>query len=165
MNNPTQEKQRVVVRKLVAEDLGAVVALDAVITGRRREQYFQQKLEQAMRDTGVQLSLAAEAEDRFVGFLLARVYYGEFGRPEPVAVLDTLGVDTSMRSRGVGRALLGQLQTNLHGLGVRTLQTEVSLDAMELAFFFHHVGFRPASRLCLDLDLQTAPRMETAASE
>jgi len=38
------------------------------------------------------VSLAAEIEGLLVGFLLARVYYGEFGTLEPAAVMDTIGV-------------------------------------------------------------------------
>jgi len=36
-------------------------------------------------ETGIKVSLAGELDDCFCGFLLARVYYGEFGAPEPVA--------------------------------------------------------------------------------
>ena len=56
-------------------------ALGAKITGRRRDEYFKVKLQfkQALSDTGVMISLAAEVEGAFVRCLLARVYYGEFG--------------------------------------------------------------------------------------
>lgn len=144
----------VVVRGLRPRDLEAVVALDARITGRRREEYFRVKLDQALKETGVMISLAAETEGAFAGFLLARVFYGEFGELEASAVLDTIGVHPAFRGRGVGRALLAQLRTNLLGLGIRSLRTEVSWDAQELMAFFRHEGFRPADRLCIDLDLE-----------
>lgn len=144
---------RVKVRCLRPADLGAVIALDAKNSGRRREEYFRLKLQQNLAETGVKVSLAAELDGCFCGFLLARVYYGEFGMLEPVSVLDTLDVHPDFQGRGVGGALLAQLRRNLAALGVPRLQTEVSWDAPRLLSFFHHQGFRPAERLCLDLDL------------
>jgi GNAT superfamily N-acetyltransferase len=151
---PTAETTGVVVRQLSPRDLEAVIALDAKATGRRREAYFKLKLKQALSDTGIQISLGAELEGLFVGFLLARVYYGEFGSLEPLAVLDTMGVHPDFGRRGVGAALIDQLRTNLLGLSIRTLSTEVSWDSPELLAFFHHEGFAPAARFCLDLNLE-----------
>ncbi len=148
-----EREERVVVRGLKPEDLEPVIALDAKNTGRRRGEYFRLKLQQNLTETGVKVSLAAEIDDCFCGFLLARVYYGEFGAPEPVAVLDTLGVHPDFRRQGVGRSLMRQLCKNLEGLRVGSLRTEVSWDDPELLGFFHGQGFRPAGRLCLDLDL------------
>lgn len=150
------EKDEILVRSLRADDLESVIGLDAKITGRRREEYFKIKLAQSIADTGVQISLAAEIDGLFAGFLLARVYYGEFGAMEPTAVLDALGVHTGLRGRGVGHALLRQLRTNLRGLGISRLRTEVAWDDQQLLSFFHHEKFVPAPRICLDLDLQAA---------
>lgn len=154
MEDETPARDRVVVRNLRLEDQDALIAIDARILGRRREEFFKLKLRQAFTDSGIAVSLAAEAEGRVVGFLLARVYYGEFGVTERVAVLDVLGVQPDFRGRHVGTALLDQLRTNLLGLGIRTLQTEVAWDSVELIGFFQREGFRPAPRLCLDLDLE-----------
>jgi ribosomal protein S18 acetylase RimI-like enzyme len=154
--NAIPADETVVVRRLRPQDLEAVIALDARSIGRRRDEYFKLKLAQALSDTGIEVSLAAELDGTFAGFLLARVYYGEFGMMEPTAVLDTLGVRPDLRGRHVGAALISQLGTNLLGLGIARLQTEVSWDSMDLIAFFHHEGFRPAERLCLDLDLAAA---------
>ncbi len=151
-----EREERIKVRNLVARDLESVIAVDARSTGRRREEYFKLKLEQNLSETGIKVSLAAEIEGLFCGFLLARVYYGEFGRMEPTAVLDTIGVHPDYQKQGVGAALLRQLRTNLTGLGVPRLQTEVDWDDQDLIAFFHRVGFRPAERFSLELDL-TAP--------
>jgi ribosomal protein S18 acetylase RimI-like enzyme len=146
------------VRRLDASDLDRVVAIDARITGRRRDEYFRLKMQQALADTGIAISLAGEIDGLCAGYLLARVYYGEFGRFEKVAVLDTLGVHPDFKGRGVGAALLDQLRTNLLGLGVQHLQTEIGWDSLDLLAFFHHEGFQPAPRFCLDLDLERTRR-------
>jgi GNAT superfamily N-acetyltransferase len=149
------------VRGLRPEDFEAVVAIDAKNVGRRREEFFRVKLAENLAATGLRISLAAElpyasghGRDRmFVGFLLARVFYGEFGRTEPAAALDTLAVHPDFQGRGVAAALLEQLKKNLRGLGVGSIQTEVSWDDPRLMSFFQHEGFRPAARLALDLPL------------
>jgi ribosomal protein S18 acetylase RimI-like enzyme len=152
------EREAALVRPLSPRDLEAVVALDAKNVGRRREEYFRVKLQQNLQETGIKVSLAAEVDGSFAGFLLARVYYGEFGTMEPVAVLDTLGVHAAYRGRGVGSALLRQLRLNLRALGIARLRTEVDWDEQDLLGFFHRQGFRPAPRICLDLD----PGQETS---
>ena len=146
------------VRSLEAADLERVIVIDARITGRRRDEYFRLKMQQALRDTGIAISLAAEIDGLCAGYLLARVYYGEFGRTEKVAVLDTLGVHPDFKRRGIGAALLDQLRTNLLGLGVPCLQTEIGWSNLDLLAFFHHEGFQPAPRFCLDLDLERTRR-------
>jgi len=145
------------VRGLKPADLEAVIALDARIVGRRREEFSRIKLQQNLQETGIKVSLAAQMDGIFAGFLLARVYYGEFGTLEPVAVLDTIGAHPDFRGRGVGHALLRQLQVNLHALGVGTLRTEAGWDEPELLRFFQHTGFRPAPRFCLDLAVRPLP--------
>ncbi|MCP3978677.1 MAG: GNAT family N-acetyltransferase [bacterium] len=151
-----EQEQRVVVRGLRPDDLEAVIALDAKNTGRRREEFFKVKLQQNLAETGLKVSLAAEVDGCFCGVLLVRVYYGEFGAPEPVAVLDTLDVHPDFRRQGVGAALLQQLRQNLEGLRVSRLQTQVPWDSPELIGFFHRQGFHMADRLCLDLDITHA---------
>jgi ribosomal protein S18 acetylase RimI-like enzyme len=150
----------VVVRNLRPRDLERVIDVDARNTGRKRTEYFKVKLAQALSDTGVQVSLAAEYDGQFAGFLLARVYYGEFGATEQTAVLDTIGVHPGMRGHGVGAALLRQLRQNLIGLGIEKLQTEVSWNDQTLLSFFHRSGFQPAPRIGLDLDLRACRQEE-----
>jgi ribosomal protein S18 acetylase RimI-like enzyme len=155
--NGVERRTEIVVRGLMPEDLEAVVAIDAKSTGRRRDEYFRIKLQQNLKETGIKVSLAAEADGLFRGFLLARVYYGEFGNVEPVAVLDTLGVHPDTRGLGIGQALMEQLLVNLAGLGVPTLRTEVAWEDSALLGFFQRQKFRPAARLCLELPITHRP--------
>ncbi len=151
-DRPTRNE--IVVRTLAPGDRDAVIDIDGRVMGRRRTEFLEAKLRQAATDTGIAVSLVAETDGAVVGFLLARVYYGEFGITERVAVLDVLGVHPDFTGRGVGGALVDQLRTNLLGLGIRTLRTEVAWDDFDLIAFFHHERFEPAPRLCLELDLE-----------
>jgi len=163
MQNPETsllERDNVLIRRLRPDDLESVIGVDARSVGRRRDEYFKLKLAMAMNETGVEVSLAAELEGLFVEFLIARVFFGEFGIAEPAAVLEVFGVHPDFRGAGVGHALLRQLTTNLLGLGVRRVSTEVGWDDQRLLSFLHHEGFLPAPRFCLDLDCEEARRRE-----
>jgi ribosomal protein S18 acetylase RimI-like enzyme len=149
----TPARDLVLVRALRRDDLESLVAIDAAAVGRRRDRFLALKVDQAFTDTGIALSLVAELDDHVVGFLLARVYYGEFGVMEPAAVLDVIGVAPDYRGRHVAAALIDQLRTNLLGLGIGRLQTEVPWDNPDLLAFFHRERFVLAQRVCLDLDL------------
>ena len=153
-----------IVRGLKPEDLEAVIALDAKNVGRRREEYFKVKLQQNLTETGIRVSLAAEIDRIVCGFLLARVYYGEFGTLEPVAVLESFSVHPDFRRQGVGSALMRQLVLNLRALGLDKLRTEVDWRDLALLGFFHHAGFVPAQRLLLERDLTREPPPRPGAS-
>ena len=155
MNDENLEREGPVsVRRLRPDDLEAVIRIDAKNTGRRREEYFKLKLRQALAESGVEVSLAADIDGILVGFVLCWVYYGEFGQPEPAAVLDTIGVNPDFAHRGVGDAMMSQLKMNLGGLGIPVLRTEVDFSDTALLGFFHKEGFRPSSRICLDLSIE-----------
>lgn len=148
------DTDRVTVRTLEAGDLDWVVRIDEQHSGRARREYFRVKLGEANEDTGVRISLAASIDELPVGFLMGRLYYGEFGVPEPVAILDSIGVASGFEGQHVGKALMRQLTMNLHALGIERLQTQVEWDQGDLIRFFQHSGFVPAARLCLELDLK-----------
>ena len=80
-----------------------------------------------------------------LGFVIASLYYGEYGVSEPTASLDAIGVDKANRGQHVGKALLRQLRLNLSALRVTTLRTEVSWDDFDLLAFFKKEGFAPTT--------------------
>jgi len=154
MEFDTVPRDEVLVRSLRPADREAIVSIDALSMGRRRDQFLALKLAQAFADTGIAMSLAAEIDGHVVGFVLARVYYGEFGVMEPAAAIDVIGVHPDFRGRHVAAALVDQLRMNLLGLGIPRLQTEVQWDNADLIGFFQREGFRIAQRICLDLNLR-----------
>jgi predicted N-acetyltransferase YhbS len=147
------ETDHVTVRALCAEDVDAVVRIDRQATGRARDAYYKGKIASALEPNAVHTSLAAELDEHVVGFMIARVYYGEFGRSEPTAIIDSVGVDRGYLRRRVGDALMRQLLMNLRALGVEHIESVVDWQEHELMRFFAHHGFAPAPRLCLRLDL------------
>lgn len=157
MRTMEQDTEPGLVRRLRPADLERVVAIDARSSGRERKDYFLRKLEESLDDSSVHVSLGAEVDGILVGFVLARMWTGEFGTADPVAVLDTIGVQPEFRGRGIGNALLAQLLRNLRAIGVGELRTEIDWTDLDLLRFFHRHGFQPAPRLCLRRDLALPP--------
>ncbi|OGA23633.1 MAG: hypothetical protein A3I02_04995 [Betaproteobacteria bacterium RIFCSPLOWO2_02_FULL_67_26] len=128
-------------------DLEGIARIDRRLTGRDRHDYLYRGLRETLSDSAVRVSLVAKADGGVAGFLMARMDFGDFGRVEPVAVIDTIGIDPMRARLGIGRALLSQLFVNLSALGVERVETVVGPGRLDLLGFFHHAGLRPAERL------------------
>lgn len=135
------------VRSMTPTDLADIVRIDRGITGRDRAGYLEAKLAEALDGAGLRVSLAARRDGANVGYLMARVDRGDFGRTEPVAVIDTFGVDPACARRGIGRALLSQLFANLGALRVERVETVVGARDLALLGFLFATGFAPSQRL------------------
>ena len=144
-------RDRIPVRAMREGDLRKLVEIDRRITGYNRAEYFDRKLEEALYESDVRVSLVAERDGEPIGFIMARVDFGEFGRVEPIAVLDTIGVDPDFRNQGIGRALLSQLFMNLVTLRIEGVRTVVGWSDQRLITFLERCGFHPSQRLCLEL--------------
>lgn len=137
------------VRSMAWSDLDDIVRIDLHVTGRDRRAYIEHKLAEAMEDSGIRVSLSARADGHIVGYLMARVDLGDYGRTEPAAVLDTIGVDPGYAHHGLGHALLSQLFVNLGGLAVERVETIVTPRDLGLLGFLYDAGFAPAQRIAL----------------
>lgn len=134
-------------RSLAPTDLDDVARIDRRLTGRDRREFIRVRLEEALQDAAIRVSLVARKERTAAGFLMASADYGDFGRAEPVAIIDTVGVDPNFARQGVGRALLSQLFLNLRALGIERVETVVAANNVELLAFFAAAGFVPCERL------------------
>jgi ribosomal protein S18 acetylase RimI-like enzyme len=143
----TLARDRSDVRSLAPGDLADIVRIDHRITGRDRADYIARLVNEAMRDSAIRVSLAAHRDGSVAGFVMAKVDIGDFGRMEPVAVIDTIGVDPGFAAAGIGTALLSQLFVNLEALHVERVETVVSRENFELLGFFYRAGFGPSRRL------------------
>ena len=135
------------VQSMAQHDLPQIARIDRAITGRDRSAYIEGQLAEAMNDSAIRVSLTARLDGTIVGFLMARADLGDFGRTEPAAVLDTIGVDPEYAHRGVGRALVSQLFANLGALRVERVETLTAPRDQALLGFLLDVGFKPSQRL------------------
>ncbi len=142
-------RDRILIRSFKKEDLAAIVRIDGKITGREHPVYFAAKSREMLDETGVRVSVVAEEDDMVAGFIMARVDFGEFGKIDAEAVIDTIGVHPVYKGMGVGHALLSQLLLNLSTLKVETVRTQVSRENFDLQRFLYRCGFGSSQRLVL----------------
>ncbi len=132
------------VRALAADDLEAVIALDARIVGRSRRGFFEKRLEAALAEPDGFIVVATEDGGTLTGFAIARLQAGEFGDPGPVATLDAVGVDPDRREQGLGRMLMEGIETRMRRRGVGELRTQADWRWRGLVGFFSALGFTVA---------------------
>ena len=97
------------------------------------------------RELGIVLSLVIESDKRVVGFLIGEVYRGEFGIPEDIATVDTVGVHPDFQGQGLGRQLMEEFVSHAGKAGVERIRTMVDWHKQwDLMGFFRGTGFFPA---------------------
>jgi predicted N-acetyltransferase YhbS len=142
--------ENVKIRGLKTEDLDAIVKIDERVLGENRKDYWERKLK-SMNDKSSQVSLVAEVEGEVVGFILGDVSGWEFGVPETIGWIDTIGVEPGNQKKGVATALARELIKNLKAIGVKTIYTLVSWNDWDLLQFFHAMGFTRGDMINLEL--------------
>ncbi len=85
-------------RVLTMKDLDAVTEIDYGLLGTKRREYWEARLE-SLETSGVP-SLIAEVDGKVIGFILGRASGWEYGIPENVAWIDTLGVVKEYQKKG-----------------------------------------------------------------
>ena len=143
----TLARDRADVRSLERADLEDIVRIDRRIMGRDRSAYIGRLVDDALHDSAIRVSLVAHQDGSATGYVMASVDFGDFGRTEPVAMIDTIGVDPGFTGAGTGSALLSQLFVNLDALRVERVATVVACDNFGLLGFFYRAGFGASQRL------------------
>lgn len=149
-NGGSLARDRVYVRLMNDGDGAVIAAIDKAITGQDRGEYLARAMKEALTDSSVRVSLVAEIDGFVVGFIMARVDFGDFGQTDPVAVIDTIGVKPDQGHHGIGAALLSQLLMNLTGLHIERVRTEISRENFDLLAFLYTHGFAPSDQLALE---------------
>lgn len=147
------EAHQVVTRTLAVDDVPAMERIDRRIVGRSRRDYLERLVDEAGAMSAIRVSQIAELDGQIIGFVMARVDFGDFGQTEPVANLDTIAVDPEFGGRGVGLTLVTQLLTQLRALRVDRLRTEVERENFRLLGFLYRCGFAPSQHLALSKTL------------
>ncbi|MCC7539211.1 MAG: GNAT family N-acetyltransferase [Deltaproteobacteria bacterium] len=152
MAHPTEglAPDDILVRNLEEADLDSIVKIDELAMGHARPDFYRTRIGVALRDREKHPTLVAVVDKEVVGFLMATMQRGEFGRPEATAVIDAVGVHRDHRRRKVARALMDKLLLDVRALGASTVRTEVEWNDFDLVRFFSSQGFAPAYRILLE---------------
>jgi predicted N-acetyltransferase YhbS len=144
--------ENVKIRSLKKEDLETIVEIDGRVLGDKRRDYWERKLER-VDNRSSQVSLVAEVEGNVVGFILGDVSGWEFGVPNTIGWIDTIGVDPIYQKKGLATALAQELIKKLKTIGVKTIYTLVSWNDWDLLQFFHAMGFTRGDMINLELTI------------
>ena len=140
------------VRSLRPDEWAPVVALDALLTGTRKEPYWKGVLESYLRDEGC-IGLAAAVGDNLEGYLFGELRAFEFGS-ERCGWIFALGVQPETVRKGVASALLAEARQQFRGLGVNKVRTMVRRTDVPFLSLFRRQGFVGGPFVQLELDIQ-----------
>jgi len=141
-----------VIRTMTPSDLDRIVEIDIKILGKQRPEYWETKLELADKRPQIS-SLVAELDDKVVGFIIGGVSKWEYGVPENIAWIDTIGVDPAYQRKGIAKILFTEMTNNLKKVGVDTIITFVTRRDPMLLNFFNSLGFQKGDMINLELDI------------
>jgi len=140
------------IRPLKKKDIETIVEIDEKVLGENRRDYWRRKFS-LMNDKATKISLVAEMEGKVVGFILGDVSGWEFGVPDTIGWIDTIGIDPVYQKRGLATALANEVIKNLKAIGVRAVYTLVSWNYWDLLQFFHAMGFTRGDMINLELKI------------
>lgn len=149
------EMEKLTIRVMKESDLEDIIRIDADYMGQRREEYYERLLKEILNpDYRIITSLVAEYDGKVIGFITGTIFSGEFGVPENIAYITTIGVDKQFSGRGVGKELFNQFITNARAAGVEKIYTIVEWDNWNLLRFFSRAGFKPSTSLNLEVEVK-----------
>jgi ribosomal protein S18 acetylase RimI-like enzyme len=142
------------IRPLTIDDLDAIVEIDRKVLGQARQDYWRKEMK-FPTPPYPRSGLAAEVEGRVIGFILGEVSGWEFGVPETVGWISTIGVDPDYQHRGVARRLSQEFIQNFRAFGVKVVYTLVNWSDWDLLKFYRAMGFtRGGDMINLELKIE-----------
>jgi ribosomal protein S18 acetylase RimI-like enzyme len=139
-----------IIRAMTIKDLQSIAEIDTKVLGLKRPGYWEVKLALVEKRSSMS-SLVAELDGKVVGFIIGDASGWEYGIPDTVGWIDTIGVHPDYQRRGIAKMLMTEMINNLKKVGVTTINTFVSWRDWELLKFFDANGFQRGSMMNLEL--------------
>ncbi|MBN1276695.1 MAG: GNAT family N-acetyltransferase [Deltaproteobacteria bacterium] len=146
----TDKSRSASIRPIHIDDLESIIKIDFRILGKNRPEYWEQKLE-LIENQSAMSSLVAEMDGRVIGFIIGNSSGWEYGIPETIGWIDTIGVDPDHQRTGVAHDLLSEMINNLKKVGCNTIYTLVNWRDWRLLRFYDDIGFEKGDMLNLEL--------------
>ena len=139
-----------VIRTMTMKDLDRIVEIDTKVLGQSRPDYWEMKLELVEKRSPM-ASLVAELGGKVIGFVIGDASGWEYGVPEHIGWIDTIGIDPSFQRKGIAKMLLTEMISNLKKVGVDSVYTFVNWRDWSLLRFFDAMGFQKGDMVNLEL--------------
>lgn len=141
-----------VIRPMTPSDLDEIVSIDIKVLTKPRPEYWQMKLDIVEKHPQIS-ALVAEVQGKVVGFIIGGASRWEYGVPENIGWIDTIGVDPDYQRQGIARLLFAHMTESLKKSGVDTMYTFVTRRDWRLLKFFNNIGFQKGDMVNLEMDL------------
>jgi ribosomal protein S18 acetylase RimI-like enzyme len=143
------------IRPFTLSDLDAIVEIDRKILGKPRQDFWKKRMELIGAANYPHSCLVGEWEGKVIGFILGEVSGWEFGVPDTIGWIDTIGVDPAYQHRGVAKRLGEAFVKNVKAIGVSLVYTLVNWNDWDLLKFFRAMGFaRGGDMINLELKIE-----------
>jgi ribosomal protein S18 acetylase RimI-like enzyme len=141
-----------ILRAMAIRDLDRIVEIDTKVLGQSRPDYWEMKLELVEKRSPMS-SLVAEVNGEVIGFVIGDASGWEYGVPENIGWIDTIGVDPSWQRKGIAKLLLTEMINNLKKVGVEKIYSFVNWRDWSLLRFFDAMGFEKGDMINVELKL------------
>jgi len=141
-----------VIRAMGRADQDRIIEIDAMVLGKQRPGYWEMKLDLVEKRPQIS-ALVAELDGRVVGFIIGGASRWEYGVPENIGWIDTIGVDPACQRKGIAGRLFAEMVNSLKKMGVDTITTFVNRRDWVLLKFFQNLGFQKGDMINLELDI------------
>lgn len=139
-------KNNIKVRLMEISDLDAVAKIDEKLVNISRFDYYEEKFGLLFKSGEfVPTSFVAEDENgKIVGFIMGKLYIGEYGLSREGAAVDSVGVDPEFQHQGIGRKLMDEFVFHLRQLDVKKINTLVDKHNDQMMHYFNSEHFSPS---------------------
>ena len=138
------------IRAMSRKDLDRIIEIDTQVLGQSRPEYWEMKVELVEKRSPMS-SLVAEWDGKVIGFIIGDASGWEYGVPEHIGWIDTIGVDPNFQRKGVAKMLFLEMVNNLKKVGVDTIYTLLNWRDWSLLQFFDAMGFQKGEMINLEL--------------
>ncbi|MBI5521800.1 MAG: GNAT family N-acetyltransferase [Desulfarculus sp.] len=141
-----------VVRPMAPHDLARIIEIDNQVLGKPRPEYWEMKLDLVQKRSQISW-LVAESDGQVVGFIIGGASRWEYGVPENIGWIDTIGVDPAYQRKGLAKVLFSEMAKSLKQSGVDTIYTFVKRRDWKMLKFFNSMGFQEGDMTNLELEI------------
>ncbi len=142
----------VAIRPMAPSDLARIIEIDIQVLGKPRQEYWRMKVQLDEKRSQVS-RLVAEIDGAVVGFIIGYASQWEYGLPEKIGWIDTIGVAPECQRKGIAQLLFREMAQKLKDMGVAEVYTLVRRLDWKLLKFFQSLGFHKGEMMNIKLEI------------